>query len=293
MAVSKHTHVLYRNIPSLTLSQILLLQAHLRGFIVRNRMKKLRTEFEEIVREIHPDGNVHVVWKTDCLCLPEISSKEGICTSPAPINANKHKSKSPGYLSNHPNNKTCIRTTKHSSISGIESSGQKEVHSFEELVEKDNNPSAENSSYSEQSKAGVKIPLAVECSDIDIEGQPHNQSNSFSRTEDSLPINAIKEPVMKHGSGKSPSPFFLPQSTLSLLDCSSFTDVTSVWDSCSSSPDTSDDEIKSTESTNSFLKERQNLVMELVWIQQAISSRKNYLHLKSQIETVSSMNVPR
>ncbi|XP_014778955.1 uncharacterized protein LOC106875371 isoform X2 [Octopus bimaculoides] len=270
-------------------------------------MKKLRTEFEEIMQEIHPNGNLHVVWKRNLLCLPEFSSKKESC-KPFQLSSKPHKSKPPELLTkqeNHSipgnfnkrssktsnslnqclNNQTPVNTTELYNIQGTNSERDKEVHRGEELVEKDQNHFIEDSFESEQLKKERKISLHTDSSETEFDRKTSNHCDHLFRNGNSLPRNSRKEQFMKNGNGSiSTASFCLPVSSTS-FDCSSFTDVTSVWDSTPSSPDITLDDIQSSESASSLLQERQNLAMELVWIQQAISSRKNYLQLKSQIET--------
>ncbi|XP_036357680.1 uncharacterized protein LOC115211069 [Octopus sinensis] len=308
MTSQSDTYSFSRSNPSIALRRILLLQAHIRGFVVRHRMKKLRTEFEEIMQEIHPNRNLHVVWKRNLLCLPEFSSKKESCkpfqlsskpnkskppelltrqeNHSIPGNFNKHSSKTSDSLNRCLHNQTSINTTEHYNIQGTNSERDKEVHRGEELVEKDKNHIIEDSIESEQLKNERKISLHTDSSETDFDRKAPNHRDHLFRNGNGLPRNSRKEQFMKNGNGSiSTASFCLPVSSPTPFDCSSLTDVTSVWDSTPSSPDITLDDIQASETSSSLLQERQNLAMELVWIQQAISSRKNYLQLKSQIET--------
>lgn len=69
---------------------------------------------------------------------------------------------------------------------------------------------------------------------------------------------------------------------------STFTDVTSVWGGSmrSLSPSVNSVcETPSPETVVSLQLQRQNIALELVWLQQAIASRKNYLRLKHQMDS--------
>ncbi|XP_060551777.1 pre-mRNA-splicing factor CWC22 homolog [Ruditapes philippinarum] len=70
-----------------------------------------------------------------------------------------------------------------------------------------------------------------------------------------------------------------------LHDSTTLTNVTSVWDSFNSIRESHDVEMsKSLPQDAGQLKElRKNIAMELLWVQQAIDSRKNYLKLKGQM----------
>ncbi|XP_045182269.2 dentin sialophosphoprotein-like [Mercenaria mercenaria] len=70
-----------------------------------------------------------------------------------------------------------------------------------------------------------------------------------------------------------------------LQDSTSLTNVTSVWDSFSSVRESHDTEMpKPLPQDTTQLKElRKNIAMELLWVQQAIDSRKNYLKLKGKM----------
>lgn len=69
-------------------------------------------------------------------------------------------------------------------------------------------------------------------------------------------------------------------------ELSSLTNVTSVWDSVSSYQDiTSEISEQIYPSDRESLQEmRKNIAMELLWVQQAINSRKNYLRLKKDMD---------
>ncbi|XP_033726908.1 uncharacterized protein LOC117316436 [Pecten maximus] len=71
-----------------------------------------------------------------------------------------------------------------------------------------------------------------------------------------------------------------------MRESSVLTNATSVWDSFSSTtgytPSTKLETI--TDDPDSLMEMRKNVAMELLWVQQAISSRKNYLKIKGQMK---------
>ncbi|XP_041473993.1 uncharacterized protein LOC121422844 [Lytechinus variegatus] len=68
------------------------------------------------------------------------------------------------------------------------------------------------------------------------------------------------------------------------FDASGAADMTSIW---STDLSDSDDEVPKREDERKLREMRNNTAMELLWIQQAIESRKNYLRLKSKM-TISN-----
>ncbi|XP_052764970.1 protein starmaker-like [Mya arenaria] len=69
----------------------------------------------------------------------------------------------------------------------------------------------------------------------------------------------------------------------SVIDSTSLTNVTSVWDSYNSIPDMPDVPLSLPDDKEELQQMRKNIAMELLWVQQAIDSRKNYLKLKGSM----------
>ncbi|WAR17551.1 IQCC-like protein [Mya arenaria] len=184
------------DVNNINVPHVVIIQALVRGNLVRWRLEKLRRAYEQVFSEIERHDSHHVEWKHDSPCFPKI--EKGTPTQRAfhkNINNDKQK-KSP-------------RMSSQSPVSHMSRSGRLD-----------------------------------------------HISTAASRRE---------KPVQ------------------SVIDSTSLTNVTSVWDSYNSIPDMPDVPLSLPDDKEELQQMRKNIAMELLWVQQAIDSRKNYLKLKGSM----------
>ncbi|XP_060064450.1 uncharacterized protein LOC132544821 [Ylistrum balloti] len=97
------------------------------------------------------------------------------------------------------------------------------------------------------------------------------------RSEVSLPNKEQEDLIDKEPDLMTPGRYMRESSVI--------TNVTSVWDSFSSTTGYIPSPGTITDDPQSLMEMRKNIAMELLWVQQAINSRKNYLKLKDQMKT--------
>lgn len=330
--------------PRLSLKHVLLLQAHIRGIIVRSHMRSVREEFINVFNEIQPKDNLRVSWKSQFLCLPSFTT------------AKKEEPKCLGLnlkaVQNPEGQKEIITSEKNFSITKEDQkilcspfdqifnedrpsivSPQLPVNTSNKPVRKDVNTDSQNLFSDDRKESEISKlenerihhlpvskeetlanPIALEQDsqsvksfDSSDESQQKDSKTTFTKQEhcqcQALSENGIcnlgdDKDICSHepnNDGKNIESTVTNSSLCSKLSekddrsetqtlDSTLTDVTSVWDSVHSiSPGVSDTSCP--ETIASLQLQKQNIALELVWLQQAILSRKNYLRLKRQMDS--------
>ncbi|MBN3305185.1 IQCC protein, partial [Amia calva] len=226
-------------------------QAHVRGFLVRRRFSSLRCDYEDIVREL--DGSVsHLQWSGHVIPMPcfiqrrQAKSKDSDC--PAAEGQPSGGPISQGLVGEQRPTYEVLQPER--DASSCRGSPAMTVEQQEPLHRPD-----------------AFTPVREGCEDVLPSRDPRTSPvQTGNRTE-----TADWEGGRESGS---------------------VTDVTSVWDS--TAPD-SGSAVLQTESLHRMPSQemprtreglrlcRNNLAMELLWLQQAIASRKKYLALKQRL----------
>ncbi|GAB0199432.1 IQ domain-containing protein C [Grus japonensis] len=213
------------------------LQAGVRGYLLRKRFRSLRTEYEEVVREIEGDLS-QLEWRGRFLPRPVFVPEkptQGKCSGP--WEAVPSNETSAEKLQEEPDTSEPERDWGCSSVK----------------------PTARLQSEKEMSSMG----------EGDVASPPNLRADADKCTEKGCSAPAESE------------------------DQQNDSNVSAVWDSAVLEAESLEasleiplEDIKDLPQTRSGLQSyRNHLIMELLWLQQAIVSRKNYLMLKQRLGT--------
>ncbi|XP_039596713.1 IQ domain-containing protein C-like isoform X2 [Polypterus senegalus] len=226
--------------------KIILLQAQIRGFLVRRKFSSVYEEYEQIVREIEGDQS-HLEWCGFTLMRPVFVSKK----------CEKSKSHKP--------------EVKVSAV-GVQNCKEYEPQQQQQQQQQEDE---EEQLMPEREGSIHRLPTQLVSEHLEEEKQGPDTASSDA--------GALKP------SSESPRLSDLTSSMEDARVSQSFTDVTSLWDSnesrMSSSAIHRDSFCRSLNSSipnslEGLQQYKTNLAMELIWLQQAIASRKKYLMLK-------------
>lgn len=216
------------------------LQAGVRGFLLRRRLRSVRAEYEEVVREIEGDLS-ELQWRGLCLPRPVFVPK--------------------------PMKEKCS--------------------AMQEAVSND-----KDSTEKTQQELDVSKPERDWGSSNSV--KPTAQLQSEKELNSMGGCNAARPPNLGAAAGKSTERrCSAPAQSKEWQNTSS---ISSVWDSTDLEPGSLKAcleiplvDVKELPRTRPGLQSfRNHLIMELLWLQQAIDSRKNYLKLKQRLESPDS-----
>ncbi|XP_019743762.1 IQ domain-containing protein C [Hippocampus comes] len=199
-------------------STLVLLQAHARGLLVRAELRRARSDFEEVVKEI--DGTLaHLGWRDAIIPIPHFTDTDGpLCRI---------------------------------------------------------DPGSDTTTCSQNPAAGDAAPLS------EFRGESHRLRTTEVQ-RDSL---GIKQEA--RGCSQSSHVLETVQNLSSDEVLESTLDSTSIWSSMDSLPLQGRPRYRSAQEVpadpKSLRCHRDALTMELLWLQQAIDSRKKYLSLKDKL----------
>ncbi|ESP00215.1 hypothetical protein LOTGIDRAFT_173375 [Lottia gigantea] len=252
----------FQLLEEIDINQLMLLQAYIRGTLTRRWLTDLRLEYQKICQEIERK-DLNVEWPSEQPCLPKISSK-------------RH------------------RKSQKSSEKSKDIKFSVEIQTdFENFSEPKDNPL---NSVSARGTGTVSDPVVINDSVLDVCNQTDREQDRLDSL-DSIPVRdsdsqsqavprehlSIEETSDKEENSLVPNYGETNAKEIHKTDASNsvLCDVTSVWDAELSSFAT--EEIRLPTEKSELKELRKNLAMELLWIQQAIQSRKNYLRLKNQM----------
>ncbi|XP_052666956.1 IQ domain-containing protein C isoform X1 [Harpia harpyja] len=233
------------------------LQACVRGYLLRKRFRSLREEYEEVVREIEGDLS-RLEWRGRFLprplFVPEVRASGRAGASAAPSEGGSSTKPAQGK-----------RSGPLEAVPSDEASAEKpqeEVDASEPEHDRDCSsvkPRAQLESQKELSSTG----------EGDAANPPNPRADADKCTEKECAAPAESE------------------------DWQNDSNVSSVWDSTVLEAESFEscleiplEDLKDLPRTRSGLQSyRNHLIMELLWLQQAIVSRKNYLMLKQRLGT--------
>uniref|UniRef100_A0A8C4SQF7 IQ domain-containing protein C n=1 Tax=Erpetoichthys calabaricus TaxID=27687 RepID=A0A8C4SQF7_ERPCA len=232
--------------------KIILLQAQIRGFLVRRKFSSVYEEYEQIVREIEGDQS-RLEWCGFTLLRPVFVSKK----------CEKSKSHKPEVK------------VSAVGIQNCDDYEQQQQQQQQQQQEEDEEEAEEEQMMPEREDNIHRLPTQLASEHLEEERQGPDTGSSDA--------GALKS------SSESPRLSDLTSSMEDARVSQSFTDVTSLWDSneskMSSSAIHKDSLCRSLNSSipnslEGLQHYKTNLAMELIWLQQAIVSRKKYLMLK-------------
>lgn len=223
-----------------TRRRVIVLQAHVRGFLVRRRFQLLQQEYSDIVQEIE-GSSAQLSWTGSLMPRPQFSR----AFKGWPVNEHKQLSENPRSLRGV-QDLLCQSQTEKSGKEVVKESDPLCQHGTHEnnLPQKDEDVTRlSQEGDAEVSHQGRKNPGAGACEHIDrlhCSTESSGWTSSFAETETN---DGCRAPPLKDGGND------LPHNLLQLRHY------------------------------------RSHLAMEMLWLQQAIASRKNYLILKQSLGT--------
>ncbi|XP_046362956.2 uncharacterized protein LOC124139713 isoform X1 [Haliotis rufescens] len=265
-------------------SSIIKLQAQFRGYLVRKQMKSLRDSYLGLVKHIESNKTPTVIWERDRPSLPKFFKHKKLVNFDHP-----HDASSPEFHSNRViirdsqgdiTDRVCDLDTR---VKSVEIPTSHEADKLPQLPHGTDICFSHNEMYnlstngtcSNLNNQDNTSPMACLLVDPPVHGSASEQpvrlhSQRTAHVMDGETSHVASVPHLGDHDGES--------------DTSSLTEVTSIWESqLDSRMKPEREEIKDINSA-SILEVRKNIAMELLWVQQAINSRKNYLRLKSQME---------
>ncbi|XP_067664862.1 uncharacterized protein [Haliotis asinina] len=265
-------------------SSIIKLQAHFRAYIVRKQMKSLRDTYLGLVKHIESNKIPSVIWERTSPSLPKFVKHKKLASIDHPHNPPSSEINSNKVSTREGQGEVTDRDSDFDTrVKTVEIQTSPEVDKLHQLPHGTDicfspNEICNQSTNGTCSKVNNQnlSPMACRLADQPLHGTSSEQpvKLNFKRTEH----------VMMDG--ETPDVVSVPrhQDHDSDSDTSSFTEVTSIWESqLDSRMKPEREEVKNINSA-SILEVRRNIAMELLWVQQAINSRKNYLRLKSQMK---------
>ncbi|XP_068195386.1 IQ domain-containing protein C [Antennarius striatus] len=205
-------------------------QASSRGYLVRNKIRRAREDFEEIVKEL--DGDLtHLRWSEAIVPTPHFADGEGTLLQPSNY-ASKSRKAGPDVSLQSPSVMTRSTREKHHGGPARKTEAERN-----DSQTKDQASLADSREYGRgQTKSVV----------VDKDGEKMENTGDSTSAWSSLELD------MNHGnSDKGPCQYFLAQE----VPCT----------------------------PEALRLHRNTLTMELLWLQQAIDSRKKYISLKNQL----------
>ncbi|XP_026185398.1 IQ domain-containing protein C [Mastacembelus armatus] len=219
-------------------------QAFARGYLVRNEVCRARRDFEDIVKEI--DGSLsHVEWKDTVIPMPHFADTHGPFLRPSSFSS---KPSDPGLkVSASPHSPVTVRA--------LPQERGRDQHVLEKTeAERDDSQSKGQASPSRDCFLSSHVGRDEEGQkQMEVRNQDEDKDRGMmDSTEDSTSIWSSLDQEMNYShSHKGSQQYCLAQEV----------------------PCTPDD----------LRLHRNTLTMELVWLQQAIDSRKKYLSLKDSL----------
>ncbi|XP_014668242.1 PREDICTED: uncharacterized protein LOC106809606 isoform X2 [Priapulus caudatus] len=238
--------------------------AAFRGRLVRQRMQESRRLFEETFREIELNSSSTVCWPTSSPCFPKFAS--GVCSSTLHVELEDQLA-------------VCECNDFEADNDGCGASSH--LHTFENHQQElqtsvpVNVDSARRMVHKEV-QACVCEELSTECnpeiSDIQCDVKKVHISSIIHEKSTSASLDSI---ILgsKDATGTD-FPAIVDGHTLEPLELS-----------CSGTDDDLAIDLTSLADQDSLISLRRNIEMELVWLEQAIQSRKKYLRFKKTLKT--------
>ncbi|XP_050415095.1 uncharacterized protein LOC126829337 [Patella vulgata] len=291
-------------------NQVIRLQAHIRGVLTRKWMKKLRQDFEELCNNIERKP-LEIEWPSNNICSPRIRNTKQRKNK----NASKETSSKNIVSCSDKNIVSCSENTEKLSVeiqTDFDTCGSPFLHVHQQNMDSSERTGSEkhfenqtNNRGSEQNLNKAKISTSedrkflpessVNNRNTHFDPNRHfeqidNGTGTYSGYHDvdvipqkDSPDKQVELTDLKTVEGRDVDLSTQEQSVRRGGLDNSVNDDTSVWDPDNSSFQSHTDVKKLTTDKKDLAELRKNLAMELLWIQQAIQSRKNYLKLKDEM----------
>ncbi|KAL5013605.1 hypothetical protein ScPMuIL_007875 [Solemya velum] len=305
---------------------IIPIQALARGYLVRKWMKQLRQNYCDIVEDLEKNPQVCVVWKSESPCRPQIfkhrkTGDKSFLTKKNNCGSKKSElERCENHFTKDLQNYQCDQcyqktNTRHTSDRGRNVIFQ-ETHSPQLDINNLRGSPVTSDEHMNERTSKLEPPAEDhECEGDSYKTKTRNVSGHVEQANQLPPSvhmhERSREPdltvsdmnmvpnmeqqtttqVTPHEVTFSKPDIFLetpvalaPQQS-PLQEMPTFTELTSVWNESSQTCQTFPEQIKM--DAAQLQESRRNVAMELLWVQQAINSRKHYLRLKTKIEEVN------
>ncbi|XP_014668250.1 PREDICTED: uncharacterized protein LOC106809606 isoform X4 [Priapulus caudatus] len=267
--------------------------AAFRGRLVRQRMQESRRLFEETFREIELNSSSTVCWPTSSPCFPKFAS--GVCSSTlhveledqlAVCECNDFEADNDGcgassHLHTFENHQQELQTSVPVNVDSARRMVHKEVQACVcEELSTECNPEISD--------------IQCDVKKVHISSIIHEKSTSASldsiilgsKDATGTDFPAIVDGHTLEPLGEMHTVFGLHDSTLGHVDSIDINGHHEVKElSCSGTDDDLAIDLTSLADQDSLISLRRNIEMELVWLEQAIQSRKKYLRFKKTLKT--------
>ncbi|XP_046584263.1 uncharacterized protein LOC124291329 isoform X2 [Haliotis rubra] len=256
-------------------SSIIKLQAQFRGYLVRKQMKTLRDTYLGLVKHIESNKTPSVIWERTSPSFPKFIKHKKLVNFDHTQNASSPEINSNKVLNRESQGEVTDRVSDiDTRVKTVEIQTNAEGDLLHQLPHGTDICCLHNEMYNHSTDGTCSkvnnqniSPMACQSVDLPVHG---------TSSEQPVKLHAKKtaQVVMD---GETPNAASVPrhQDHDGDSDTSSFTEVTSIWESqLDSRMKPEREEVKDINSA-SILEVRKNIAMELLWVQQAINSRKN------------------